>query len=891
MAHTPMMQQYLQIKSEVPNALLMFRLGDFYELFFDDAVEASRILEITLTGRDAGSAGRIPMCGVPYHAVEQYIAKLVDRGYAVALCDQTEDPKQAKGLVKREIVRIVTPGTATHDEGAVRRLLAALVHRDDTCGLALLDVATGDVWVAETSDMERIREQFFLHAPVEVLLYEHVDLSSPGFAWLEAWRAQAEVCAVTRRTEPRKAVERAFDVVRGKYQMSSLTPLDLEESPRAVEALAMVLDYVAETQKLAVPHVKTPQNLLQTGVMTLDYTAQRNLEVFETVRHRQRKGSLMDLLDETRTAMGARILRQWLEQPLCSVQAIEDRLDAVETFVNDLFLREHVRRTLADVYDLDRLSGRVAFGTANARDLLAVAKSLSALPSLTGPLLDTGSTLLCELAGALPDCQALAARILDTLQDEPPVSVREGGMIRPGVDAVLDELRSANASGKAWLAELEQRERERTGIKSLKVGYNKVFGYYIEVSKSNQHLVPPEYERRQTLSTGERYVLPALKEKEASILNAEERAVEREYELFSALRQAVLAKLPDIQAAAHQIGVVDALCSLGHVSAERRYVRPRLKTARGIVIEKGRHPVVEAARPGQFVANDARLDDEQQFILLTGPNMAGKSTYMRQIALIVLMAHVGCFVPAASAEIGLVDRIFTRIGASDDLGAGQSTFMVEMVELAQILRQATDRSLVLLDEIGRGTSTYDGLCIAEAVMEALQEPGRSPLTLFATHYHELVAAAEQLPRVANYSVAVRESENDIAFLHTVVNRPADKSYGIQVARLAGIPGPVIERALALLEVRESAMVPGGEAAARPGADPVDGLVASVREAAAGRTDGSASAVAAAANGSDLAWVEALARLDVARMTPIEALNRLDEVVRSAKEALSWASSR
>lgn len=889
MSHTPMMQQYLQIKSEHPHDLLMFRLGDFYEMFFDDAVMASKALDITLTGRDAGSAGRVPMCGVPHHAVEQYIARLIEQGYSVALCDQTEDPKQTKGLVKREVVRVVTPGTAMYDEGNTRRLLCAIVERAGLYGISMVDVATGDVSSAQTQDVDTVRELVWQRAPVEVLLYDQVNPEADPWAWLSAWRARVDVCTMTSRKPKMHPTQWAQDVLCHQYGVANLKPLDLDTRLVAAEALAVAIDFVIETQKIPVTHLKTPQNLLEDDRVVLDYTALYNLEVFETSRARQRKGSLFDLLDKTRTAMGSRTLRQWLEHPLGQVAQIDARLTAVETFVEDLFLRDHIAHTLHEVYDLDRLSGRVAFATANARDLLAVARSLAALPALAGPLGETDSALLQQAATGLPDCAALASEITAVLVDEPPVSVRDGGLIRPAVDELLDELQGTNVAGKIWLTQLEQRERERTGIKTLKVGYNKVFGYYIEISKANSHLAPADYERRQTLSTGERYVVPELKEREAHILQAQEQAVEREYELFARLRDRVLARLRDLQLAAAWIGTIDALFALGTVAASGQYRRPSVLEGRGIEIVQGRHPVVEAAQPGRFVANDVRLDSEQPFILITGPNMAGKSTYMRQVALIVLLAHIGSFVPAERAEMGLVDRIFTRIGASDDLGAGQSTFMVEMVELAQILRQATDRSLVLLDEIGRGTSTYDGLCIAEAVMEALQQEGQRPLTLFATHYHELVDTAENLPTAVNYSVAVRETGSEIAFLHTVVNRPADKSYGIQVAKLAGIPARVIARAQELLTSREAATtVATASAHAAATVRATDGQTASGAVSQVGESTQSVSLFEAAAR-RDV--IHELAQLDVANLTPLEAINHLFALCNRAKEAESWAASK
>ncbi len=715
---TPMMAQYLEIKRQHEDCLLLFRLGDFYELFLEDAELASRVLDITLTGRDAGEQGRIPMCGVPYHSAEQYIDRLIEHGYSVAICEQTEDPKAVKGLVKREVVRIITPGTSLREDGSANRYLASFVRRSNAIGGAFVDVATGEVHADETSSMTEVSDWLLQWRPAEVLLYAEAE-TDPVWKPIRDWQTHTNI-PVTYRKPTRNAQTDMQQAVLAQYGVADLTPLDLAGQQAGAEALGLCFTYIRETQKIDLTHLRQPQPIVRDAALKVDHTALSNLEVLETVRTRQKKGSLYGLLDETRTALGSRMLRKWLERPLTDVAEIEQRLDAVCALAADLFVRSHLQETLADVYDLERLAGRVSFGTANARDLLAISQSLLAVPELVSVLQGQSEPALQRLVADMPNLSHLAERIAQTFVPEPPVSVHNGGMIRSGVDETLDELRDLAASGKSWLASLEQQERERTGIKSLKVGYNKVFGYYLEVSKANAALVPPEYERRQTLANAERYVLPVLKEREAAILNAEEQSQTREFELYTAALTDVLAELPAIQKTALKIAQIDVICALAQVSVERNYVRPVMQTERGIWIEDGRHPVVEAQAGSAFVPNDVRLDEDTSLILITGPNMAGKSTYMRQTALIVLMAHIGCPVPAQSAKIGIVDRIFTRIGASDDLGAGKSTFMVEMVELAQILRLATKRSLVLLDEIGRGTSTYDGLCIAEAVVESLQ---------------------------------------------------------------------------------------------------------------------------------------------------------------------------
>ncbi|MCL6627144.1 MAG: DNA mismatch repair protein MutS [Alicyclobacillus shizuokensis] len=680
MSLTPMMKQYQEMKRQHQDALLMFRLGDFYELFFDDAETASRILDITLTGRDAGSAGRVPMCGVPFHSADQYIARLVDRGYSVAICEQTEDPKQAKGLVRREVVRVITPGTSVRDEEVGHRFLTAIVQREGRYGMALVDVGTGDVLVDEPTAVDEVLQTLLQWSPAEVLVTQAAD----GWDWLADWQKRTGVRMTVRdfRESETRLQQRVLQQFAADHQ-TSLRPL---ENGAAVSALGFLLAYLEETQKQNLLHLKAPRRLREEKCLVLDATARHHLELLETARTHKRQGSLFGLLAKTRTAMGTRLLGHWIERPLCDVRAIEERLDAVEALVQEMILRSELQMLLGQVYDLERLAAKVSFQTAQARDLLALAKSLRVVPEVRTKLAAVETGMVQRLLQGLPDVSDLAEDILSSLVDDPPVHLREGGIIREGVDAELDELRALAKGGKAWLTAFEQQERERTGVKSLKVGYNRVFGYYIEVSKANAHLVPDEYERRQTLAAAERYVVPALKEQESRILGAEERATEREYELFVQLRERVLRRLDDVQATASVLAQVDVLVALASVSADNRYVRPQIHEGRGIHIRQGRHATVEAMLPnGSFVPNDVHLDENRQLVLLTGPNMAGKSTYMRQVALIVVMAQMGCFVPAEAAEIGLVDRIFTRIGASDDLSQGQSTFMVEMVELAQIL--------------------------------------------------------------------------------------------------------------------------------------------------------------------------------------------------------------
>lgn len=857
--YTPMMRQYLAIKEQYPDALLFFRLGDFYELFFDDAVTAARELEITLTGRDGGS-GRVPMCGVPHHSAEQYIRQLIDKGYKVAICEQMEDPKTAKGVVRREVVRVITPGTFIEGHslaGHENHYLAAVSgDADGRLALAVCDVGTGDFYVTEAEDAQALYDELAAYAPREVLLDEQAASRVSRRTLKQLWGAAV--------TEWNGESDAARDAVRARIQG------EVADGP--VRAATCLVTYLEATQKRTLAHITRIVPYRARQFLQLDASARRNLELVETIRGKERKGSLLWLLDRTMTAMGARLLRRWLDKPLLDRRAIEQRLDAVQFFYDHLPLRLEVREHLKGVYDLERLAGRIAFGSANARDLVQLRRSLEAAAELLAQLADAGGPL-AQWARETDTCSDVAAAIAEALVDDPPPTITEGGMIREGYHARLDELRRASREGKAWIAELEAREREATGIKSLKVGYNRVFGYYIEVSKPNLHLVPLDrYERKQTLANAERFVTPELKEKEALILEAESSLVDLEHELFCALRDRVKGHLVRLQALARRIAELDVLQALADVSAERGYVRPELADDGPLVIEEGRHPVVEATlTDGAFVPNDVRLDDERPILLITGPNMAGKSTYMRQVALIVILAQMGCFVPAKRARIPIVDRIFTRIGASDDLAGGQSTFMVEMVETRAALLGATKKSLLLLDEIGRGTSTYDGMALAQAVIEYLHDRVGAK-TLFSTHYHELTALGERLPGVVNVHAACSEQDGKVIFLHKILPGKADKSYGIHVAERAGLPPELIERARAILAELEGGETGAGRAASAspPAADLAEPRQLSFADWLF------ASPPAPARDPEEEAVLEAIRRLDPERTTPLEALQLLFE---------------
>ncbi|MFC4766397.1 DNA mismatch repair protein MutS [Effusibacillus consociatus] len=811
--YTPMIEQYLSIKEQAEDTLLFFRLGDFYEMFFEDAVTAAKELEITLTGRDGGVGERIPMCGVPYHSAESYIQRLIEKGYKVAICEQVEDPSQAKGIVKREIVRIVTPGTIMDGKTVQEKsnnYIAGVVSVAEQFGLAFCDVTTGEFFVSIAS-AQSVWDELQQFQPAEVVVP-----AAEGYETLSGQIRDRLGCLLTNGLPGTHTEAKALTLLQEHFQLLSLESIGLGGFSQAVMAAGMLLAYLESTQKRNLQHLKKPLLLTRESHLAIDNFSRRNLELTETIREKSRQGSLLWLLDKTVTAMGGRLLKKWVERPLAVRAEIERRLQAVEELVNELLLREDLRQMLQEVYDLERLMGRVAYGSANGRDLLAIAASLSVLPDLRERLSNANSPLLQEIGQAIREMKEIVHLIQRAITDEPPVGIRDGGLIRDGFDEHLDKLKQASREGKQWIAQLEQQEREKTGIRSLKVGFNKVFGYYLEVTKSNAHLVPDSYERKQTLANGERFITPELKEKEALILEAQDKMVDLEYELFLQVRDQVAAVLPDIQRAAEAIAHIDVLQSLASVAVERRFTKPVITDSDRLVIEEGRHPVVEAVLKREtFVPNDTLLDcGANQIALITGPNMAGKSTYMRQVALIVIMAQMGSFVPAKRAEIGIVDRVFTRIGASDDLAGGQSTFMVEMVELANILHHATKNSLIILDEIGRGTSTFDGISIAQSVVEFLhQSSAVGAKTLFATHYHELTELAERLPGVTNYSTHVQEKGDSIVFLRKIIPQPADRSYGIQVAKLAGLPDAVLQRAKEILHVLENGQTAVKEAAA------------------------------------------------------------------------------
>ena len=793
---TPMMQQYMETKKQYPDCILFYRLGDFYEMFFEDALTASRELEITLTGKNCGQEERAPMCGVPYHAVEGYLSKLVSKGYKVAICEQLEDPKLAKGLVKRDVVRIVTPGTnsivQSLDE-TKNNYLMCVAHFAGKTGVSVADVTTGDYYVTEVEDLRRLLDEINKYQPSELICNDAFLMSG---ADLEDLKSRLGIAVYS--LEPhyfdedlcRKCLMRHFRV-------SSLIGLGVESFSSGLIAAGGLLQYLYDTQKTSLDHFTHLQPYLTGKYMLLDSATRRNLELTETLREKQKRGSLLWVLDKTKTAMGGRMLRSDLEQPLIDRKEMEKRLDAVEELCKDPMSREELREYLNPVYDLERLLGKVSYRTANPRDLLAFANSMEMLPHIKTVLRGFSSRRLVEIETDLDDLGDLYDLIRRAITEEPPVSVREGGMIREGFDETIDQLRHAKTEGKTWLAQLEEQERERTGIKNLKVKYNKVFGYYLEVTNSYKNLVPSDYVRKQTLVNAERYTTPRLKELEDMILNAEDKLTALEYEKFCQVRDAIAAQVERIQRTAKAIARLDVSASLSLVAERNHYVRPKLNEKGVIDIKDGRHPVVEQMiEHDMFIANDTYLDNQKHCIaVITGPNMAGKSTYMRQAALIVLLAQIGSFVPAKSANIGIVDRIFTRVGASDDLASGQSTFMVEMNEVANILRNATSKSLLVLDEIGRGTSTFDGLAIAWAATEHISNKKLlGAKTLFATHYHELTELEGKIGNVNNYCIAVKEKGDDIVFLRKIIRGGADKSYGIQVARLAGVPDMVIDRA-------------------------------------------------------------------------------------------------
>ncbi|MCL2864372.1 MAG: DNA mismatch repair protein MutS [Lachnospiraceae bacterium] len=796
-----MMQQYMDTKEQYPDCILFYRLGDFYEMFFEDALIASKELEITLTGKACGLDERAPMCGVPYHAVEGYLNKLVSKGYKVAIGEQVEDPKQSKGLVRREVVRVVTPGTNVNTgalDEAKNNYLMAIVYAANRYGLSVVDVSTGDYFVTELDSNQKLLDEINRFHPAEIICNDAYFMSGMD---IEDLRSRLEI-AITALDVWYFDDSLCQQTLLRHFQTSSLQGLGLADYEVGIISAGALLQYLFETQKNALSQLShiTPYTIGK--YMVLDSSTRRNLELCETMRERQKRGSLLWVLDKTKTAMGARKLRSYIEQPLIVLEEIAARLDSVEELQASAINREEIREYLTPVYDLERLITKITYGSANPRDLTAFAGSLAMLPHIKTILAEFHSSLLSKTRDAFDTLTDLHDLIAKAICDEPPVVMKEGGIIRAGYHEEVDTLRRAKAEGKDWLAKLEEEEREKTGIKNLKIKYNKVFGYYLEVTNSYKDMVPDYYTRKQTLANAERYITPPLKELEDAILGAEDKLYVLEFELFTEVREKLALAVKRIQKTAKALAVIDVLASLAVVAEQGNYVRPVMNQTGVIDIKDGRHPVVEKLIPNQmFIANDTFLDDKKQRIsIITGPNMAGKSTYMRQVALIALMAQIGSFVPAASANLAISDRIFTRVGASDDLASGQSTFMVEMTEVANILRNATKRSLLILDEIGRGTSTFDGLSIAWAVIEYISDTKLlGAKTLFATHYHELTELEGKIEHVNNYCIAVKEKGDEIVFLRKIVKGGADKSYGIQVAKLAGVPMLVIDRAKEIVE--------------------------------------------------------------------------------------------
>jgi len=866
---TPMMKQYLQIKEQNKDAILFFRLGDFYEMFFDDAKLVSKELELTLTGKDCGLEERAPMCGVPFHSYEAYVARLVARGYKVAICEQTEDPAAAKGLVKRDVVRILTPGTVI--EGSMldesRNNYLAVLYADSNkqgIGLCFCDCSTGEVHLTQLEG-----EDLPLRVSNELGRFNPSEILSNGLMAADQVVDDFIRQRLNLRLEVRPDEE--FDKALGiaalleQYHAVSLESLHLQDKPAAVCAFACAISYLRATQMTGLERLNKLDVYSDAQHMKLDLTARRNLELLETMRSKDKRGSLLGVLDHTKTAMGKRLLRSWIEQPLIQLAPITRRLSAVDELARGSLLRSDIREQLTSIYDLERIMTRVVYGSANARELRSLQHTLECLPALRRVLADCHAVLLQEIYKDIDPLEDICELIAHSIAEDPPFTVREGGMIRPGYHEELDELRSIMDDGKGVMTRIETEEKEKTGIKTMKVGYNRVFGYYIEVSRLYSDQVPDHYVRKQTLANAERYITQELKELEAKVLGARDRSHALEYQLFCQVRDTVASQLVRIQTTAEALAKLDVLTSFAEVAVRQNYCRPEVDMSGRICIKNGRHPVVESLHDTPFVPNDTNLDnDENRVAIITGPNMAGKSTFMRQTALIVLMAQIGCFVPAESATIGIVDSIFTRVGASDDLASGQSTFMVEMSEVASILHNATSKSLIVFDEIGRGTSTFDGMSIARAVLEYVANPAKiGAKTLFATHYHELTSMEEESDCIKNYNIAVKKRGDDVTFLRRIVRGPADDSYGIQVAKLAGINDEVVERAKEILrstEAGEESVAAAPRRHAQPQIEEDQLSLLSVQ---------------------DNPIVQRLKALDVNVLTPIEAMQVLYDLAREA----------
>ncbi len=860
---TPMMKQYFEIKKNYPDTILMFRLGDFYEMFFDDAKLVSAELELVLTGRDCGQEERAPMCGVPFHSADSYIARLVGKGYKVAICEQLEDPATAKGLVKRDVTRVLTPGTvieSTMLDESRNNFLAGIFASKNEIGLCFADISTGSVHVTcfeSKNAQRRIVNELGRFMPSELII-------SPDVVKLEQVtdfiRSRLH-CSCDLLDEECFDLSKASANLMKHFGVASLSDLSLENAPAAVSVLGAVMDYLRSVQKTELENIKSIDFYGDSSFMRLDVSAMRNLEITETMRNREKRGSLLWVLDKTKTSMGKRMLRSWIEQPLIGIAGITKRHNAVSELYENPLLRNDLIEALSGCQDMERLITRIAYSTANARELKALSATLNRMPLIREQLGSCKSSLLGELCSGINPLGDIASMIENSIIEEPPFSVREGGMIRDGFNEELDSLRDIVNNGKGYIADIQLREQEKTGIKKLKIGYNRVFGYYIEVSNSYKELVPEEYIRKQTLANCERYITQELKELESKVLGAQERIVRLEYEIFDSVRKKTAEHLYEIQKTASSVAAVDVLASFARVASENNYCCPVMNAGTMIDITDGRHPVVEKMLDSPFVPNDTRLDcADNRCAIITGPNMAGKSTYMRQVALISLMAQAGSFVPATAAELCVVDGIYTRIGASDDLSSGSSTFMVEMNEVADILKNATSKSLIIFDEIGRGTSTFDGMSIARAVLEyAADKRKLGAKTLFATHYHELTELEESVDGVRNYNIAVKKRGDDITFLRRIVQGCADGSYGIEVAKLAGVPNSVVERAKVVLRELET--------------DGVQRIVTVQKE------DDSAQLSFGSSNANDI--VEKLKAIDVNTLTPIEAMSVLYDLTKQA----------
>ena len=855
-AATPMMEQYFRIKENYRDCILLYRIGDFYEMFGEDAVIGSKVLEITLTSRDKGKKDKVPLAGVPWHALDSYLPKLLSKGYKVAICEQIQDPKYAKGLVDRDVVRIVTPGTVLESsvlDGRVNNFLMAIAQGEGSYGLSFVDISTGEFVTTEIKGDDadvKVLAEYSQRSPKEIL-------HSRGFSAKNLSEEFVLTGAVLTELDDIAFLKEASEsMLKRHFKLQSLQGIGMDDKPLAVSSAGAVLRYLETTQKRSLDFLSVPRFKSMSDKLVLDQTTLRNLELLREVREGRGENTLVSVLDRAATPMGSRMLKKWLVEPLMDSGEIKRRLDSVEELVSATVTRHELSAALGRVRDMERLMGKVTYGSANARDLLAVRDSMQAIPDAKSALLGVKSPLLLELSNDLRDVGQIANLIDRAISNDPPIALKEGGLIKEGFDAHLDELRRAAKEGQEWIAELEETEKKRTGIKTLRVGYNTVFGYYIEVSKTWAKQVPPDYERKQTLTTGERYVTPELKEKEKAILTAQERSCELEYEAFIRVRSEVGKDAVLVRGVAGAAAAIDVLNSFAEAAVTNRYSKPEVNDGDTITIKDGRHPVVERVLRGSFVPNDAHLDTNlNRLIILTGPNMAGKSTYLRQIADIVIMAQAGSFVPASEARIGIVDRIFTRVGAFDDLARGQSTFMVEMTELANILNSASKRSLILLDEVGRGTSTFDGLAIAWAVSEHLYDHSKvGGKTLFATHYHQLTELADSLEGVKNYSMAVKEQGSEVVFLRKVVPGKANKSYGIQVAKLAGVPREVVARAEQVLDGIEED---------------------NVLEVRAGKKVHRQALLLTSE--SEPGIEKELRRLDLSKMTPMEAYVKLSEI--------------